>query len=113
MGTATRLPARPETRLAAISAAANGKSLRARNPSCHRGGRGLEEASRARRGDVRSGAEDEARVESSAVAQGRRQRCGAHGPPGTGIRQWVKLALVVWSQSVCVLSKPHHLAENA
>lgn len=81
------------------SAAANGKSLRASNPSCRRGGRGLEEASRARRGDVCSGAEAEAGVESGAGAQGRGQRCGAHGPPGTGIRQWAKLALVVWSRA--------------
>lgn len=52
-------------------------------------------------------------MESGTGAQGRGQRCWAHSPPGTGIRQWVKLALMVWGQSVCVLSKLHHLAENA
>lgn len=81
-GTAARFPARPETRLAATSTATNGKSVSARSPSCHSGGRGPEGASRAGRGDARSGVVAEAGGEPSAQGRGPRYRAGA--PPGTG-----------------------------
>lgn len=47
MGRTARFTVRPETRLATTSATTNGNSVGAWSPSCHRGGQGLEEASRA------------------------------------------------------------------
>lgn len=87
VGGAARFEVRPETRLAATT---NGKSVTACSLSCHRGGRGLEEESRAERGDapeqwqrpVGSQGRKSPGISATAEAQA--------GRPGHGSRQWVK-----------------------